>query len=469
MQIQQTARLVATAALCASGCCLAQSRELSLSQTKAIKQIGAQALDDGIVGLSIAVSIDNNVVFASGFGHADLAETKPATEHTIYDIASVGKQFTAAGIIRLIEEGKVSLDDRIRDFVPETPSHFPNVTIQELLNHTSGFVDGELDELNPPTNMSTRTEGLDLLDDPALVQGTSNFEPSETWIYSNAGYLLLGLAIESASGQPYSEYIVNELLIPAGTTSMTVCQRPDSQLMSDSLYRTEEGVSKVPVIHMSAYGGQGSICSSVLDLLTWEAAIEDHKLFSEYGMTTFRSPARVRGNSGEVEIPYGAAQRMGTIDGHPKVGHSGTYEGGSASLAHYPDDNLTIAIATNTRGQGAPHAMAIETNIAKMLLDIKEVPAASQRQPLTEEECQRINGVYLGTNSFEAKASPNGELLVFKDGKLTETIVHTGGLVFRDESNPAVKQWFIMDGDTAGWWAYEANIFLMEILTREQE
>ncbi|KAA3604372.1 MAG: class A beta-lactamase-related serine hydrolase [Planctomycetota bacterium] len=360
-----------------------------------IRRIGESAVhDDGIVGLSIAVSLHGRVIFAEGFGHADLERTTPANEHTIYDIASVGKQYTSVAVLKLVDEGELSLNDRIRELVPQTPAHFPNATLEELLRHTSGFASGVLDELDPPVGLDQPRTGLEWLDDGPLRQGRIVFQPSETFLYSNSGYLMLGLAIEAASGRPYAEYVAEELLEPAGLHSTTVCQRPDSPLMADSLHRTEAGIARVPFIHMSTYGGAGSICASVTDLIAWEHALEAGRLISRDSLERFRTPSRVRGTVESAHMPYGMGQRLGTFRGHRKVGHTGTFDGGSASLAHFPDAELTIAVLTNTRGLGTPHARAIETEIAAAFLAPESTDWPPRAVPLSIQERRQIEGHY---------------------------------------------------------------------------
>jgi len=439
----------------------------SPSRAETLRRIGQSAVDDdGLVGLSIAVSLDGRTIFAEGFGHADLERTKPASARTVYDIASVGKQFTSAAVMRLVDEGKLALDDRLYDLVPQTPPHFPNATIEQLLHHTSGFVAGDLDELDPPEGLDLPRQGLEVLDDVELKEGRIVFQPSETFVYCNSGYLMLGLVVEAAAGRPYAEFITRELLEPAGLTEITVCQRPDSPLMADSLHRSEQGLARVPFIHMSTYAGQGSVCASVADLLAWELALEEGRILSRESFQLFRTPARVQGSFASAELPYGMAQRLGTLAGTPKVGHTGTFDGGSACLAHYPEAGLTVAVLTNTRGHGTPHARSIEARVAAAVLAVDPFGELLLPTPLSPEQRQQIEGHYSNGAAFEARVEGEDTLVVIREGEEIARVVHTGGLVFRNPKLPTARERFLLDGETAGWWTYAVDGFLMEVNRR---
>ncbi len=451
---------------CSSFSTTSHSPRITCQTEYEIRSIGNRAVkDDGMVGLSIGVAIDGVIVFSDGFGNADSDRSVSATAGTIYDIGSIGKQFTAVAILQLAERGELSLGDRVRSFVPELPPHFPDATIEQLLRHTSGFVSEELDELNAPIEYTRPRYGLELLSDVALQAGRMLFTENETWVYSNAGYLVLGLVVEAASGMRYDQYIRQHVLEPLAPHSMRVGEYAPPPQGSERLRRTHEGVAPVPFIHMSAYGGQGSICSSVIDLLHWSDALNDGRIISRNSLSLFRSTTQVRGAEGTAEIPYGMAQRFGSIDGHSKVGHTGTFDGGSAALAYYPGASLEIAVITNTRGQGTPHAYHIETEIAKLILGIPAPDVRAQRTPVTHEQRQAIEGAYTNGNIFVATIERD-ELVAMRDGREIARLVHIGGMRFRDPDAPDVFEWFIMDGKNAGWWVHSVSGNFLEVVRR---
>ncbi len=442
------------------------SAPLDADVTAAIQDIGHQFVDDeGLVGLAIGVVRDGRIVFSEGFGHADALRSRTVDDDTIFDIASVGKQFTAAAILKLVERGLVTLDQRVRTVVPELPDHFPDATIDQLLRHTSGFVGASLNEADPPDDHTRPRYGIDLLTDIELQGGDTRFAEQETWVYCNPGYLVLGLVVERASGIRYDDFVRDELLVPNGLVDMTVCERAAAPRMSDGLRRTVDGVAPVPFIDMTAYSGQGSICSSVTDLLRWSRALEEGRVITLESLAQMRTPSTVIGTTSQRTIPYGMAQRIGAIGAYRKVGHTGTYDGGSAALASYPAAKLEIAVISNTRGAGTPHAHEIETRIAKLLLGHDDPDVASLRRPVSAEQQLAIEGTYVGEDTFEALIEDD-DLVVLRDGKRIERLVHIGDMHFRDPASPDVFEWFPMDGDRAGWWVYSMSGNIIEVLRR---
>lgn len=458
--------IVGTLAGCAAPERTGDSLAMTRDAIQDVRAIGARAVEeDGIVGVSIGIAIDGEIVFAEGFGHADAARSVPASAETVYDIASVGKQFTAVAILRLVERGELSLDQRVRTLVTGLPDNFPDATIEQLLRHTSGFVSGDLDELNPPDDYTLPRYGAELLTDAELQTGSTQFGENETWVYSNAGYLVLGMVVEAAAGERYDRFVRREILGMLTPHAMFVCEYPPEAIGSQRLRRTAEGVAPVPYIDMSAWGGQGSINSSVLDLLRYSDALNDHRLIDKGSLEMMRSPSVVRGEHGTAEIPYGMGQRLGALEGHHKVGHTGTFDGGSAALVYYPEAGLEIAVLSNTRGHGTPHAHTIEASIAKRLLGVRAPDVAAQRVPITESQRRAIEGRYSDGRIFHALVEGD-ELVVIHDGEELERLIHIGDMRFRRLDMPDVFEWFLPDGDRAGWWVYMMSGNYLEALRR---
>lgn len=440
---------------------------LTAQDVEAIREIGRNAVEeDGIVGIAVAVARDGRTVFAEGFGHADVARSVPVDENTIFDIASVGKQYTAVAILELAEQGKLDLDQRVRELVPELPEHFPDATIRQLLSMTSGFVSGELDEQNPPDDYGRKRYGLELLTDVELQTGEARFRPGEVFVYSNADYLVLGLVVEAAGGKRYDRFVRDELLDPIGLTEVSVLERVDGSRMSEAIRRTESGHSEVAYIDFTAFGGQGSICSSVVDLLRWSQALNAGRLVSAETLQAMRTPTTVRGEEAAVEMPYGHAQRLSRFFGHRKAGHTGTFDGGSAALYTYPDDGLEIAVISNTYGNGTPHAYTYEQAIARRLLEVTLPDIEAMVRPLSERQKQAAAGDYtMGGSTFTASFEGD-TLVVLRDGEEQERLVHVGGLEFRRADRPEVIERFTMDGDRCGWWIYDVSGSYVEVVRR---
>lgn len=453
---------------CAAHSERADARALTRGIGAEIDSIGRRAIEEeGIVGLSIGVAINGRTVYARGFGYADVDRTRPAHEHTVYDLASVGKHFTAAAAMRLIEEGRLSLGTRARSVIPELPANFPDATVEQLLRHTSGFVGAELDESNPPADYATKRYGLELLTDGELQGGETRFAPDETWVYCNPGYLVLGMIVEAASGMRYDRYVRARMLEPNGLGGMTVCERAGPAVMSQAIRRDETGaVAEAAFIDMTAYSGQGSICSSVEDLLKWSRALNSGRIVRPDSLAQMRSPSPVRSASTRAEVPYGMAQRIGAISGVYKVGHTGTFDGGSASLAYYPEREVEITVLSNTNGAGTPHAAVIERRVAKAVMGLTDPDVRQLARPVPDEVKDRVAGAYISGKRY-VTSFEGDELVVTRNGTVVERLVYVGGMAFRSVDAPDLTEYFIPDGPTAGWWVYNYGGDFIEVLRRE--
>ena len=422
-----------------------------------IDAIGERAIDEsGIVGLAIAVAKDGETVYSGAFGHSDAERQRPATVDTMFDVASVGKQFTAAAILMLHEEGKLDLNDKVREYVPEMPDHLPNATIRQLLSHTAGFVEADLDEANPPAEYQQKRYGAELLSDYSLQNGETLFLPGETFWYSNTGYLLLGIVIERASGERYDQYLRRVLLEPLELNDVTVAARGPEYRMAQAINRSDTGIKEVPFIDMTAYGGAGSVCASIVDLLAWFRGLNDGHVIQAETLELMRSPSKVTGTESQALVPYGMAQRIGMFFGHPRVGHTGTFTGGSAALYVYPEDGLEIAVLSNTYGSGTRHAHTVESEIAMQMLSATLPDYDAIRQPLDAAQKQLITGDF--SNGFNASFDSDDYLVVRQHDEVIESgLIHIGDLHFRDPANPMVHEYFLMDGDQVGWWVYSTS------------
>ena len=224
-------------------------------------------------GVSVAVVKGGRTLLAKGYGFADLENDIPATPATVYRIGSITKQFTAAGIMRLAEQGKLSLDDTVQRFLPAFPTQGNRVTIRHLLNHTSGI--RSYTSLGPKFGRVTR---LDLVPDSlvALFSGEPfDFKPGDAWRYNNSGYFLLGMIIEKVSGKSYAQYVQDEFFKPLGLNSTVYCDQAPIIKRRAQGYNPRPGggfVNAEPLSMTQPYAA-GSLCSTVTDLAAWALEI----------------------------------------------------------------------------------------------------------------------------------------------------------------------------------------------------
>lgn len=306
-------------------------------------------------GFSVAVVRHGRPVLAKGYGYADLAERVPASANTIYRLASITKQFTAAAILHLADEGRLSLDDQIGDYLPDYPGPGRRIRIRDLLSHTSGLSDvAVLPILEEAGGVGyTRDQIIDLVASQPL-----DFEPGTGHSYSNVGYILAGILIEQVTGTSYEDYLTNEVLRPLGLDHTSLC--PDEPPPDDRWahgYEVQHGnwpravrlgrapafVDPVP-INMELVSSAGALCSTVTDLARWPGLLR-----SFLDPASYREMSRPTVLVDGTMVPYGLGLQIREFGSHPALSHGGVVTGFVGIVADFPEDGLTVAILVNTR------------------------------------------------------------------------------------------------------------------------
>jgi CubicO group peptidase (beta-lactamase class C family) len=319
----------------------------------AVDAMAQDALRHGpIAGLSIAVFERGTTVLAKGYGLADVEAGVPATAQTSYPIASVSKNFTAALALRLVDQGRLSLDDTLSRFYPDARPQIGALTVRHLLDHTSGLTRG---------GPAPRDAALSV-----IRRGGTAHPQGETWDYSNYNYSLVGLVIERITGRSYADHVRDDVAAPLGLTGTAYCE--DGTMVPG---RGRDYLSGRRRVSPTAYWtkphffASGGLCSTVLDLVRWDQALEDGRVVSPAMLQAMRTPTRLPGSA---EADYGLGTRMGATAGRRKIGHTGGGQGNKAVLARYPDERVTIAVLLNTERDKAPvTATDLEERIARLL------------------------------------------------------------------------------------------------------
>ncbi|HEX6050083.1 MAG TPA: serine hydrolase domain-containing protein, partial [Gemmatimonadaceae bacterium] len=259
---------LALAALGASTAAAQPSRTLT---QKLDSLAGSGVLENRAAGIVTAVVKGNDTLLFKGYGKADVEWDVPMPADAMFEIGSVTKQFTAAAVMQLVEAGKITLDDDITKYVPNTPVHGRRVTIRHLLNHTSG-----IPSYTDVGNRFGRVMRLDLARD-SLVAMVANdslmFEPGRYFYYNNTGYYLLGMLIEKVSGKTYAEFLQERLFAPLGMTSTSYCSPKAIVKHRAQGYDVRGGqLLNTDYVSMELPYAAGSLCSSVRDLVKWTAA-----------------------------------------------------------------------------------------------------------------------------------------------------------------------------------------------------
>lgn len=304
------------------------------------RYVQAEMARQRIPGLSLAVVKDGRVVKARGYGFANVEHDVPASERTIYQSGSVGKQFTAAAVLLLVEDRRLSLEDRLATFFPEAPASWRDITVRHLLTHTSGlrnYTDDALDRRR------------DYTDDELVALAAKSpldFPPGTRWSYSNTGYVLLGIIVKKVTGRFYGDILAERVFRPLGMTTARVISEADIVKHRAAGYRLVNGELKnqewvSPSLNTTA---DGSLYLSVLDLVQWDAALAGTTFLSEASRRAWWTPVRLASGG---SYPYGMGWEVDLVRGHRMVGHGGSWQGFKTQILRFPDDRLTVIVLAN--------------------------------------------------------------------------------------------------------------------------
>jgi CubicO group peptidase (beta-lactamase class C family) len=322
-------------------------------------EIGAlmKRYDGAVPGASLLVVRNGSPVVIRSWGLSDLEQKIPATPATNYRLASVTKQFTAAAVLLLIEDGKVSLEDPVRKWFPSLPPALDQATISNLLTHTSGIIDYE--DVMPP-GTTTQLHDADVL---RLLesQDSTYFKPGTSYQYSNSGYALLALLVERASGKTFATFLRERIFQPLGMNNTvafedgisTVSNRAFGYTMKDSTWQRKDQSTTSAVL------GDGGIYSSIEDMAKWDAALYDSRLLSEESRRLAFTPHTA---TDEADVKYGFGWR---ITGET-LWHSGETSGFRNVIVRYPQRRLTVVMLTN-RDDPKPYETA--RAVANLFID----------------------------------------------------------------------------------------------------
>jgi CubicO group peptidase (beta-lactamase class C family) len=300
-------------------------------------------------GFAFAVIKDGDMVYNRCVGMANLDYDIPITPSTVFDIASMAKQFTAACIVLLVEEGKISLDDDIRKYIPEFPDYSDTITIRHLIHHTSGIRD--YTELMLMAGMSF--EGIyeaQEIFDLIFRQKKLNFSPGEQHSYSNSGYILLGLIIERVTGLSLSEYAAKHIFEPLGMGNTFIYDDRTRIIKNRAIgytQRTGEGYRVEHWLNWTTPSGDGYLYTTVEDMLLWDRNFYDNKI----GGPDFNTLMLTRGvlNNGDT-IDYAFGLKAGTYRGLKTWRHSGGWAGFRSLMIRFPEQKLTTICLANVTG-----------------------------------------------------------------------------------------------------------------------
>jgi D-alanyl-D-alanine carboxypeptidase len=358
----------------------------ALEISERVDVIAKKALARPVAGISVAVTHNGQVVFARGYGLANLEHGVAVTPNTVFHIASISKNILAAVVLQLADEGKLHLDEDVTRYVPEAPTHGRRVTVRQLLNHTSGiysFTSLPEAENNERLDL-THEQVLGLIKDKPF-----DFEPGTSWRYDNAAFFLAGMVVERVTKQEYGDYLREHLFKPLGMNSASLCDARTVTPHLASGYEVKQGTFvSAPFMSWKLPFAAGAVCATAEDLLKWQAGLDAARVLSASSLRLMRtSTTLIDGTS----IDYGLGTRLGSLDGHRVLGHTGGGGGFNSLLESFPDDHLTIVILMNSRS-GAGPSLALGTAIARTMLGLPE--KMLRDLPVPKEELVALVGNY---------------------------------------------------------------------------
>ncbi|HTI03988.1 MAG TPA: serine hydrolase domain-containing protein [Gemmatimonadales bacterium] len=313
-----------------------------------------------VPGASVVVVRDGQVVLRRAYGMADLERRVAATPETDYRLASVSKQFTATAIMLLAKDGRLRYDQPIRDFLPELPAATRDVTVRNLLNHTSGLVDYE--DLIP----DSRTTQLNDNDVLAYLAAKDSlyFAAGTQYRYSNSGYVLLGMIVARAAGMSLPAFLRARIFEPLGMRASVMHVEGSDTVPHRAFGYSPQGGGFMQTDQSvtSATLGDGGIYTNVDDMVRWDAALAQATLVDTATLTLATTPPPLPAGA---TTEYGFGWFVDTYRGERRWRHTGETSGFRNAILRFPNRRLTIVILTN-RSSGEPQAMA--ERIADLLL-----------------------------------------------------------------------------------------------------
>jgi CubicO group peptidase (beta-lactamase class C family) len=295
-------------------------------------------------GISILIAQNGNVIYKNGFGYADIEKDQRVTPETKFRIGSITKQFIGAAILKLQEDGKISVKDKLSKYIPDFPKG-DQVTVHHLLTHTSGIhsFTNKHDFIQKVTSPISEDELVSQIKKDAY-----DFEPGERFLYNNSGYFLLGYIIHRVTGKTYGEYLKEQFFIPLGMTNTGVHEATLKLANEAKGYKKENGQYNADINwDMSWAGGAGALYSTVDDLFKWNEAIFNGKLLKPESLQAAFTPVVLNSGQSPVEGKYGYGWFIGNYRGQETVGHGGGLHGFSTRILRFPKENLSVIMLTN--------------------------------------------------------------------------------------------------------------------------
>lgn len=386
-------------------------------------------------GAAVLVIEKGKVLLRKGYGMANMESQQPVKPDMIFRIGSITKQFTSTAILKLAEQGKISLADDITKYLPDFKYPY-KVTIEHLLNHTSGIK--SYTSLQDIMSTEGKKKSMTVTEMMKVIQEQpADFQPGEQFLYNNSGYFLLGAIIEKVTGTTYKDYIARTFFKPLGMKSSFVDDAQSLPKATTGYVRvSDKDFREADYVHSSIPYSAGSIYSTVDDLWKWNQAVFTNKLVEKISLE--KAWASTNLNNGQVES-YGYGWQLGRVDGTKAIGHGGGIDGFVSFEMYIPERQIYVAILSNNM-TSAPEDLAyalverVDGNTSKpapLAMDEKTLDSYTGVYTINKNEeriiSRKDNQLYsqrTGGNKFEiypyaedrfAFSESNSEIQFFRD------------------------------------------------------
>lgn len=342
-------------------------------------------------GAAVMVISNNEILHKKGYGQADLETHTPIGANTVFNIASVSKQFTAMAVMILAERGKLSYTDTLEKYFPELPEYTRQITLRHLLNHTSGLADYTIYwDKGPLVNKTGAVYTADDIVKFLARQKKPDFAPGEKWRYSNSGYVLLARIVSKVSGQSFAQFVKENIFLPLGMNESFVYDEIKPQPPNRAVGYIQNGSAFKKADHNfnNFIAGDGELYSTAADLYKWDQALYTEKLVKNATLKEAFTSGVL--NDG-TKFNYGFGWGLGKYFNMPFVSHSGGTDGFVAHILRFPDQRFTVIVLSNFEQLTPTYSLA--NKIADIYLADKVRVAPFVTAPVNLNE-------YAGTYEF---------------------------------------------------------------------
>jgi CubicO group peptidase (beta-lactamase class C family) len=353
-------------------------------KTAAVDEVFSDLTKLGSPGCALGVYRDGKFVYSKGYGLANLEENVAITPQTVFDIGSTSKQFTAASILLLEKQGKLSISDDIRKYLPELPDYGQKITILQLLNHTSGLRDYltlmELAGINID-GVTTDEDALQMI----VRQKALNFAPGSDWLYSNTGFFLLSIIVKRVSGKTLREFAGENIFTPL-EMSHTQYRDDHTSLISNRAMAydaKEKGGGYSLDVSYFEQTGDGAVHTSVEDLQKWDENFYSAQIGGRDFLTEIEEVGKL--NNGKLLL-YAKGLHIEDYRGLRTVSHGGSWGGYRAELLRFPEQHFSVACLCNL-GSANPSKRAhqvADVYLASLMKPHPDKALTLEKQPLND-------------------------------------------------------------------------------------